>query len=72
MRHLEKVIGGALTGAGIDLATMPLHITHQAIVERETLIAEKQQVLKKVREPRVGVRGVMTAGHDPHGGRATL
>ncbi|MNO07334.1 hypothetical protein D3C81_2294870 [compost metagenome] len=51
---------------------MALHKTHQAIVEGETHTAEKQQVLEKVREPGVGVWGVMTAGHDPYGGRATL
>ncbi|MNT63104.1 hypothetical protein D3C72_2008870 [compost metagenome] len=41
LRDLEEIIGGALTGAGIDLATVPLHITHQAIVEGKTLCAEK-------------------------------
>ncbi|MCY1424079.1 hypothetical protein D9M71_398120 [compost metagenome] len=72
LRDFEKVVGGALAGTGVDLAAMALHIAHQAVAEGKTLSAEKQQVLEKVRESRTSMRGVMTAGHDPHGSGTAL
>ncbi|MNJ69220.1 hypothetical protein D3C77_655460 [compost metagenome] len=68
----EKVVSSALAGACIDLPAVTLHIAHQAIVEGEAVIAEKQQVLKKVGQARMSTWGVMTACHHPYRGGAAL
>ncbi|MNJ76500.1 hypothetical protein D3C77_737930 [compost metagenome] len=54
------------------MPTVALHIAHQAIVEGEAVIAQKQQVLKKVGQARMSRWGVMTACHHPYRGRTAL
>ena len=61
-RQLKEELGGALTGAGIDLATVALHVSHQPFAGRKALGAEKQQVFKKMRQSRPSQRHVMAAG----------
>ncbi|MCY1501890.1 6-phosphogluconolactonase [compost metagenome] len=63
-RHLEKIVCGMRLGAGVQTPATRLHPGHQPLAIREALAAPKQEVLKKVREPRVLPRLVMTSrGH---------
>ena len=61
-RQFKEELGGALTGAGVDLPTVALHVGHQPFAGWKTLGTEKQQVLKKMRQPRPGQWHVMAAG----------
>ncbi|MNI31246.1 hypothetical protein D3C73_851210 [compost metagenome] len=63
--QFEKEVGRALTGSRIDLATVTLDEGHQPLISRETLCAEKQQVLKEMRQARPWQRHIVTARRDP-------
>ncbi|MCY1419514.1 hypothetical protein D9M71_351040 [compost metagenome] len=65
-RHFEEELGIAFTGTGIHLAAVVLHVAHQAVFQRETLIAKKEQMFEKVRQPRPCPWRVMAAGLYPH------
>jgi hypothetical protein len=61
-RQLKEEVRGAFAGAGVDLPAMALHVGHQPFVCRKPLGAEKQQMLKKMRQPWPGQWHVMAAG----------
>jgi len=71
-RQFNEEIRGAFAGAGIDLATVALHVGHQPFIARKTLSAKKQQMFQKVRQAGPRQRHVMAAGRHPQNSGATL
>lgn len=69
-RQLEKEVSGAFSRAGVELSAMALNVGHQVFVGRKALRPEKEQVLKKVRQPWPLFRHIMTARRDPQRRRA--
>ena len=59
--QLKEKFRGALTGTGIDLAAMTLHVGHQPFVRGKTLGAEEQQMFQEMRQPRPRQRHIMAA-----------
>ncbi|CAH0192418.1 hypothetical protein SRABI70_01538 [Pseudomonas sp. Bi70] len=71
-RYLAEEIGVTLRGTGVDLTAQALDVAHQAVRQRETRGAEKQQVFQEVRQPWPARRRIVATGMDAQGCGAAL
>ena len=65
-RHLTEILGVIRLRGGIHLAAARLHKGHQALLSGKPGAAKKQQVLQKMRQPRIRQRFIMAARIHPY------